>query len=158
VLKLHAVKTCEDGGKAPYIRNLDTGWRRVASFTTWPRYAEDKFVGIHWTGGWVWPRTDVNGVAKTEIGNLITMSVKVWDLFHELKLYYSPGELGCHSQYSHYATGWTTRVRFPAGAGIVIPPLPDRLWSPPGPLSNGYRGSFPLGEVAESWRWPLTSR
>jgi hypothetical protein len=34
---------------------------------------------------------------------------------------------------------------------------PDRLWGPPGLLSNGRRGDFPGVEAAGAWSWPLTS-
>jgi hypothetical protein len=42
------------------------------------------------------------------------------------------------SQFSDYAMGWTTGVRFPAGAGISFSsaPRPDRLWGPRSFLSS----------------------
>jgi hypothetical protein len=50
-------------------------------------------------------------------------------------------------QYSDWATGWTTGVPFPAGAGFILssPPHPDRLWDSLGLLSDGYQGFFPQG-------------
>jgi hypothetical protein len=53
-------------------------------------------------------------------------------------------ESGWLSRYSDWATGWTSGVRFPAGAGIFFssPPRPYRLWGPPSLLSNGYQGLF----------------
>jgi hypothetical protein len=44
-----------------------------------------------------------------------------------------------------------SRVRFPGGGGwefFSSPPRPERLWSPPSLLSNGYQGLFPGGKVA----------
>jgi len=41
--------------------------------------------------------------------------------------------------------GWTTGVRFPAGAGMFVSSLPlsYRLWGPPSLLSSGYRRLLP---------------
>jgi hypothetical protein len=36
------------------------------------------------------------------------------------------------------------------------PLRPDRLWGPRSLLSSGYQGSFPGGEAAGAWSWPLT--
>jgi hypothetical protein len=45
-------------------------------------------------------------------------------------------------------------VRVLVGSRIFSSPRrPDRLWSPPNLLSNGYPG----GKAAEAWSWPLTS-
>jgi hypothetical protein len=45
--------------------------------------------------------------------------------------------------------GWMIEevgVRVPVGSGILSSPhRPDRLWSPPNLLSNGYQGLFPQG-------------
>jgi hypothetical protein len=47
-------------------------------------------------------------------------------------------------------------VRFPVGSRIFSSQRrPNRLWSPPSLLSNGYRGFFPGGKEAGAWRWPL---
>jgi len=35
------------------------------------------------------------------------------------------------------------------------PQRPDRLWSPPSLLPNGYRCSFPGDKAAGLWSWPL---
>jgi hypothetical protein len=49
-------------------------------------------------------------------------------------------------------------VRVPIGSRIFSSPCrPDRLWSPPNLLSNGYRGLFSVGKAAGAWSWPLTS-
>jgi hypothetical protein len=61
------------------------------------------------------------------------------------------------------ATGYGLGVRgvgvwVPVGSrNLSSPRLPDRLWSPPNLLSNGYRGPFSGGKAAEAWSWPLTS-
>jgi hypothetical protein len=44
------------------------------------------------------------------------------------------------------------RVRF-----FFSPRRPDRLWSQPSLLSNGYRGLTPGGKAARAWSWPLIS-
>jgi hypothetical protein len=45
------------------------------------------------------------------------------------------------------ATGWTAEVGFPVGTRFFSSPQrPDRLWSQPSLISNGYRGLF-WGEV-----------
>jgi len=36
------------------------------------------------------------------------------------------------------------------------PPQPYRPWGPPSLLQLGTRGSFPGGEAARAWSWPLT--
>jgi hypothetical protein len=44
------------------------------------------------------------------------------------------------------ATGWTAGVKFPAGTRFFSSQQRlDRLWGPPGLLSNQYSGQFPLG-------------
>jgi hypothetical protein len=48
--------------------------------------------------------------------------IRTWNYFHSLDSY----------------TGWTARVRFPAGAGIF-------LFTTPNPLSNRYFGELSLG-------------
>jgi hypothetical protein len=49
------------------------------------------------------------------------------------------------------ATGWTARVRFPAGARFFSSlQCSDRFWGPPTLLSNGYRRLNP--RVKREWR------
>jgi hypothetical protein len=38
------------------------------------------------------------------------------------------------------------------GGGEIFRTCPDRPWSPPSPLYNGYR-VFPRGKAARAWRW-----
>jgi len=53
------------------------------------------------------------------------------------------------------STGWTTGVRFPAGAGKFS--LRHRAQTgPPSFLSMGTSGYFIGDKAAGSWRWPLT--
>jgi len=42
-------------------------------------------------------------------------------------------------------------------ATLASLPRPERLWSPPSLLSNGYQGLFPRGKAAGAWSWLLTS-
>jgi hypothetical protein len=55
-------------------------------------------------------------------------------------------------QYSDWVTGWTTGVRFSAGAGhfFFLPPRPDRLWGPQSLLSIGYSSLLPGGAADHS--------
>jgi hypothetical protein len=47
-----------------------------------------------------------------------------------------------HEKFRHGGyTKWTIGVLFPAGTL----PLPDRLWGPPSPISNGYAGLYLWG-------------
>jgi hypothetical protein len=54
--------------------------------------------------------------------------------------------------------GWTSRFRFPAGAGSFLSshPRPNRLWGPHSILTNRHRGSFPRGKAAGAWSWPYS--
>jgi len=56
--------------------------------------------------------------------------------------------------------GWTTGVRFPAGAVMgffSLPPRQDRLWGPPSLPFNGYRGFLPRPERGAILTLPNTS-
>jgi len=46
-----------------------------------------------------------------------------------------------------WATGWMIGVSCPSRDWEFFssPPHPERLWSPPSLLSNGYQGLFPWG-------------
>jgi len=47
-------------GTAQYILNLDTGWRWVVSFVTWPFYPWVKGPSTHLIGGWAGPRVSLD--------------------------------------------------------------------------------------------------
>jgi len=43
-------------GTAPFVLNLDSGWRWVVIVTSRPLYPDEKSPGSGWTEGWVGPR------------------------------------------------------------------------------------------------------
>jgi len=60
--------------------------------------------------------------------------------------------------YSDRATGWRTRVQFPAGTGISSPCHCIQTAFGAHPDNQiCTRDSFPGGKIARVWRWPLTS-
>jgi hypothetical protein len=83
--------------------------------------------------------------------------------FHAADFSILPICLGSWDSTVGIATGYRLNdrvvgVRLPVGARIFSSPRrPDRFWSPPSLLSNGYRGSFPGGKAAGVWSWSLIS-
>jgi len=68
-------------------------------------------------------------------------------------------EAGVTLPVSDKATGWTTGVRFPAGAGIFsfLHRVQSGSGAHPASYSMCTRGSFTGGKAAGAWSWPLTS-
>jgi hypothetical protein len=50
-------------------------------------------------------------------------------------------------------TGWTFRGSNPGGGGEIFSTRPDRPWSPPSLLCDGYR-FFPVGKAVGKLCWP----
>jgi hypothetical protein len=71
--KHHAVQMYGGRGEgrsgciAPHILNLDIRWRWVVSFRLRSLYPRGKNPGIHWIGGWVCFRADLDVVEKRKI-------------------------------------------------------------------------------------------
>jgi hypothetical protein len=56
-----------------------------------------------------------------------------------------------------FATGWTTKIRFPARRQILFSSQPCKDWLWRYPASNRRRGVFRRGIAADAGSWPFTS-
>jgi hypothetical protein len=103
----------------------------------------------------------------------LSFAHSVYTIFPSLLVHKYTFKYGIHLQYPMYLLFYLSynpaglaqwyraglRAGWPSGSSpgrgwefFSSPPRPDRLWSLPRLLSNGYQGLFPLG-----WRWTLPS-
>jgi len=61
------MQTWGNGYITSRILSFDTTWAWVVRFTPRPFYLQENATDIHWTGGWVGPRADLDAVANRKI-------------------------------------------------------------------------------------------